>query len=183
MDCSPLGFSVNGILQARILEWVAFPPLWYLPNLGIETESPSLAGEFFTTQPYTQKKKKIKLKKKSGNSSDRAPWIEKNADLNPRHLRSKQIKYVLHSKQGNGKTLSLIMIFRLFQSRFCHYHWMNPPGFQGRLTVSIIQFQFFLCDSEKLQATRGVQSEPSSIFSFQEERSIQIMVVITSEPA
>ena len=25
MDCSPLGFSVHGILQARILEWVAIP--------------------------------------------------------------------------------------------------------------------------------------------------------------
>ena len=25
MDCSPLGPSVHGILQARILEWVAIP--------------------------------------------------------------------------------------------------------------------------------------------------------------
>ena len=25
MDCSPLGSSVLGILQARILEWVAIP--------------------------------------------------------------------------------------------------------------------------------------------------------------
>ena len=25
MDCSPLGSSVSGILQARILEWVAMP--------------------------------------------------------------------------------------------------------------------------------------------------------------
>ena len=25
MDCSPLGFSVHGILQARILAWVAMP--------------------------------------------------------------------------------------------------------------------------------------------------------------
>ena len=25
MDCSPLGFSVHGILQARILEWVTIP--------------------------------------------------------------------------------------------------------------------------------------------------------------
>ena len=25
MDCSPPGFSVHGILQARILEWVATP--------------------------------------------------------------------------------------------------------------------------------------------------------------
>ena len=26
MDCSPSGFSVHGILQATILEWVAMPP-------------------------------------------------------------------------------------------------------------------------------------------------------------
>ena len=26
MDCSPPGFAVHGILQARILEWVAIPP-------------------------------------------------------------------------------------------------------------------------------------------------------------
>ena len=25
MDCSPPGFSVHGIIQARILEWVAIP--------------------------------------------------------------------------------------------------------------------------------------------------------------
>jgi len=25
MDCSPPGFPVHGILQARILEWVAMP--------------------------------------------------------------------------------------------------------------------------------------------------------------
>ena len=25
MDCGPLGSSVHGILQARILEWAAFP--------------------------------------------------------------------------------------------------------------------------------------------------------------
>jgi len=25
MDCSPPGFSVRGLLQARILEWVAIP--------------------------------------------------------------------------------------------------------------------------------------------------------------
>jgi len=25
MDCGPLGSSVHGILQARILEWVAMP--------------------------------------------------------------------------------------------------------------------------------------------------------------
>ena len=36
IDCSPPGSSVHGILQARILEWVAFPPPGDLPNPGME---------------------------------------------------------------------------------------------------------------------------------------------------
>ena len=49
MDCSPPGSSVHGILQARILEWVAMPSS---SNPGIEPTSlmsPELAGGFFTT--------------------------------------------------------------------------------------------------------------------------------------
>jgi len=41
-----------GILQARILEWVAYPPSGILPNPGIEPASlmsPALTGRFFTT--------------------------------------------------------------------------------------------------------------------------------------
>ena len=47
MDCSPLGSSVHGILQARILEWVAFPG--DLPDPGIEPMSTAMASRFFTT--------------------------------------------------------------------------------------------------------------------------------------
>ena len=39
MDCSPPGSSVHGILQARILEWVAMPSSRDLPNPGIEPAS------------------------------------------------------------------------------------------------------------------------------------------------
>ena len=49
MDCSPLGSSVHGISQARILEWVASPG--HLPDPGIEPVSPALAGGFFTIEP------------------------------------------------------------------------------------------------------------------------------------
>ena len=42
MDCSPPGSSVHGILQARVLEWVAMPSSRGLPDPGIEPESPSL---------------------------------------------------------------------------------------------------------------------------------------------
>ena len=40
-----------GILQARILEWVAMPSPGDLPDPGIKPLSPALAGEFFTTEP------------------------------------------------------------------------------------------------------------------------------------
>ena len=54
MDCSPSGSSVHGILQARILEWVAisysrgssWPRDWTQVSCGSCT-----AGGFFTTEP------------------------------------------------------------------------------------------------------------------------------------
>ena len=50
MVCSLLGFPVHGILQVRILEWVAIPSPGDLPNPGIKPRSPALAGGFFTTE-------------------------------------------------------------------------------------------------------------------------------------
>ena len=50
MGYSPPGFSVHEILQARILEWVAFPSPEDLPNFRLEPVSlvsPALAGGFF----------------------------------------------------------------------------------------------------------------------------------------
>ena len=54
MDCSPPGSSVHGILQAQILEWVAFsssrgfsPPR---DQTGVSCVS-CIAGRFFTTEP------------------------------------------------------------------------------------------------------------------------------------
>ena len=52
MDCSLPVSSVHGILQTRILEWVAFPPPGDLPDTGIKPTSlmsPALAGGLFTT--------------------------------------------------------------------------------------------------------------------------------------
>ena len=40
VDCSLPGSSVHGILQARILKWVAMPSPGDLPDPGIEPETP-----------------------------------------------------------------------------------------------------------------------------------------------
>ena len=45
---------VHGILQARILEWVAFPFSRDLPNPGIKSRSLFIAGGFLPTEPQEQ---------------------------------------------------------------------------------------------------------------------------------
>ena len=60
MDCSPPGSSVHGILQGRIVEWVAIPPSRDLLDPGIEPASlmsPALAGRFFTTSAIWEARK------------------------------------------------------------------------------------------------------------------------------
>ena len=51
MNCSPPASSVHGILQARILEWVAIPFSWDLPNPWIEPESPALQADSLRSEP------------------------------------------------------------------------------------------------------------------------------------
>ena len=54
MDCSPQGFSVHGILQARILEWVviSFSRGSSWPRDGTQASWVSwIAGRFFTAEP------------------------------------------------------------------------------------------------------------------------------------
>ena len=46
--CDPMDYTVHGILQARILEWVAFPSLGDLPNRD-RTQASRIAGGFFTS--------------------------------------------------------------------------------------------------------------------------------------
>ena len=50
--CSPIDYTVHEILQARILEWVAFPFPGNLPNPGIEPRSPTLQADFFHQLSY-----------------------------------------------------------------------------------------------------------------------------------
>ena len=54
LDCSPSGFSVYGIFQARILKWVAISSSRDLPNPGIKpisSASPALQADSLPTEP------------------------------------------------------------------------------------------------------------------------------------
>ena len=51
IDYSTPGSSVHGLLQARILEWVACLPPGDLPNPGIKPRSPSLKADTLPSEP------------------------------------------------------------------------------------------------------------------------------------
>ena len=51
MDCSPPGSSVHGILQARILEWVAIPFSRGSSQLRDQAWIFGIAGRLLTTEP------------------------------------------------------------------------------------------------------------------------------------
>ena len=49
--CDPMDYMVHGILQARILEWVAVLSPADLPNPGIEPRSPTLQVDPSPVEP------------------------------------------------------------------------------------------------------------------------------------
>ena len=49
--CDPMDNTVHGILQARILEWVAVPFSGDLPNSETEPRSPTLQADSLPAEP------------------------------------------------------------------------------------------------------------------------------------
>ena len=49
--CHPMDYTVLGILQPRILEWIAFPSPRDLPNPGVEPRSPTLQVDSLPAEP------------------------------------------------------------------------------------------------------------------------------------
>ena len=84
MDC-----TVHGILQTRILEWVAFPSPRDLPNPGIKPRSAALQVDSLLAEPQ-EKPKTIRV-----GSLSLLQWIFPTQELNSGLLHCRQILYQL----------------------------------------------------------------------------------------
>ena len=51
--CNPMDYTVYEILQARLLEWVAFPFSGDLPNPEIKPRSPTLQADSLPAEPFS----------------------------------------------------------------------------------------------------------------------------------
>ena len=57
----PMAYTVHGILQARMLEWVAFPSPEDLPNPGIESRSPTFQADSLPAEPQGKPRQTVVL--------------------------------------------------------------------------------------------------------------------------
>ena len=79
VDCSLPGSSVHGILQKLYWSWQLFPYPRDLPNPGIQSASPALADEFFTTEPHGKPKRNLYRESKEGGNSF---WVHSSWNIN-----------------------------------------------------------------------------------------------------
>ena len=99
--CDPMGYTVLGILQARILEWVAIPYFRDLPNPGMEPRSLALQVDSLPVEPQG-KPKNIGM-----GSLYLLQGIFPTQGLNPGPLHCRQILYQL-SHQGSPRILEWV---------------------------------------------------------------------------
>ena len=91
-DYSPLGPSIHGILQARVLEWVAIPFSRVSSQSKDWTQVSRIAGRFFTIWAYSLEKTLMlgKTEGKRKRELQRMRWLDSITDLMDMNLRKVQ---------------------------------------------------------------------------------------------
>ena len=98
--CDPKDYSVHRILQARILEWVAFPFSGDFPNPWIKPRSPALQLDSLPAEP--QGKPENTGQNTGVGSLSLFQWVFLTQEWNRGLLHCRQILYQL-SYQGSPK--------------------------------------------------------------------------------
>ena len=73
--CNPMDYTAHGILQARILEWVAFPFSRGPSQSRDGTQVFRTEGRFFTTWATREAQKKVEMS--LNEKTDRLFWVKK----------------------------------------------------------------------------------------------------------
>ena len=115
MDCSLSSFSIHGILQARILEWVtisfsrgSFPSIGDLPDPGIKPGSPALEADALTSEPPGKMVQRF-----------RGRWLTRvkrhiNTNYSRQNVKNtREIKSVRKNNGGNYSMRQEITVFSL----------------------------------------------------------------------
>ena len=149
MDCGPPGSSVHGILQARILEWVAMPSSRGSSQPRDQTQVSWVAGGFFTV--WATKKVKLSNTRHSSTLGKRMKpgrnYIATRFCIPPNFYLSLLLGGPLNLSLSSWQTLFiclfwLLQIFSSFKNRCAHgaslaVQWLRFYTFNARGTGSI----------------------------------------------
>ena len=102
--CNPTAYTAHGILQARILEWVAldFPSPGDLPNQGIKPKSPTLQADSLPAEP--QGKPKITITQPKAAKQPSQPWTDIQETTAILNLWTLFARYLFDSLKENRST-------------------------------------------------------------------------------
>ena len=98
-----MDYIVHGNLQARILEWIAFPSPGDLPNPGIQPRSPALQADSLPAEPQE------KPKNTGVDSLSLLQWIFPTQESNRSLLNFRQILHQL-SYQGRPTQRNVMLL-------------------------------------------------------------------------
>ena len=110
--CNPMDCTGHGILQPRILEWVAFPSPGDLPNLAIKPRCPALQVDSLSAEPQG------KPKNTGVCSLPLLQWIFLTQESNQGLPHCRQILYQLSYQRSPGKyyLITLVHSYNSIQS-------------------------------------------------------------------
>ena len=114
MDCSPPGSSVHGILQARILEWVA------ISNQGISPTQES--------NPHLLHCRPILNHLSHKRSPVMRPWVKYWASPGLTWLVSQMITATLQGSCRIHDHVCKVPLIQLMLNKYWLNEWMNPNG-------------------------------------------------------
>ena len=163
MDCSPPGASVHGMLQARILQWVAIPFSRGSSQPRDWTEVSCTAGEFFTVWATREALKEQERITKSGNmclTGSCPASVSPNVwDLWGRS------KSVWQTAEVEAYFWTCLLLHPpgndLCSSIFTCFYSSKIPQYQGSLMRQLLKIWFFFWASEIFSHRKGVKREPT----------------------
>ena len=149
-----MDYTVHGILQARILEWVAFPFSRGLPNPGIEPRSPTLQADSLPAEPQG------KPKNTGMGSLSLLQWIFLTQELNQCLLHCRGILYQL-SYQGSPDILykqnNMVCVTLKVNKHSLHSHLKYLHGILLLICYNSLK-HFFLLDFRLLKIFTCLQT-------------------------
>ena len=130
--CDPMDYTVHGILQARILEWLAFPFSRGSSQPRDQTQVSCIAGRFFTSWPQGKPRIVNRVWKSICNKNE--SWVWQAWEPIALKKKKRKRKSLLWIKNGlpSGNTRESFPFWNLLDLEAAQPGWAGAAGIKAR---------------------------------------------------